>query len=149
MKRFLAGVGLVARHWQELAEAQLKVDIERGETTDFSFIAKLVAEEHDVGNAVLGRLGPEVKQAFKGLGVRLGLSRRFGEWLLNEERYAEYQDGVVKHLGEQMATLLVGPEWQEATDLQKQEMLKGTMGAAKGLALNGVLTNALQKEKEQ
>jgi len=139
---------LVARHWKELAEEQLKVDVERGETTDFNFIARLVTEEHDVGDAVLGRQKPEVRQTFKALGVRLGLSRRFGEWLMNDERYQAYQDAAAKHLNEQTATLLDNPEWQQATDVEKQMMLKGTVDAAKGLALNEVLTAAIQKEEE-
>lgn len=86
-------IGNVNREWQELKTA---IKYERRATV---FGKQLEQREVKAGQDVLKKLTPSMRRRMKGYQVPIGrLSRRLGDWRLNEERYERYQSLIAENI---------------------------------------------------
>lgn len=83
--------------YKELQQGEEELQLERAKReSDYEYVAKQIVEEKKAGKNVYKMLKPELQQALDSHGIALGLSRRVGDWYMNDDRYKRYQDLTVK-----------------------------------------------------
>ena len=96
---------LTRTHKQMFADLELQAKIEGARRDDYDFVARLIEDEKKAGRKVHKQLQPENQRILKEAGISLGLSRRIGDWEIDDERYEEYQRLTAKLLDEKLSRL--------------------------------------------
>lgn len=133
--------------WEDLANFEqrelerdnaLLVNLKREaeyEKTVFPFLEKMKEQQDIAGMDTEGRLPDHVKKEMARLLVRIGsLSRTWGSWTLNDERYEEYQDYIAEELTKTLGPRIDDERWSRRSDESKRRFIQVMVETAKAKA---------------
>lgn len=66
--------------------------------SDYKYVARLIVEEKKAGREVYKKLNKPMRNALDTYGISLGLSRKVGDWRMNDEKYERYKYLTTKGL---------------------------------------------------
>ncbi len=90
---------------QVFTELRLQAKIEGARRDDYDYVGRLIEDEKKAGKIVYKKLKPENRKILDEAGVSLGLSRKIGDWEINEERYKQYQEITAEILDADLSRL--------------------------------------------
>jgi hypothetical protein len=142
-------------NWENLSEGQQKglmadnpniKEFEtkaKAESSSYDYLPETLKQQDAIGEKVQGSLDPLIKKELRGLSVKVGgLSKSFGQWKLNDERYQQYQDYLTEELNSRLGEIVNDYEWSKMDDTDKQITLNTQIGIAKETARNRVRSEA-------
>jgi hypothetical protein len=133
---------LTRKYSSDLQTFGRKAKVERAETIDYDYVGKLVEDEKKAGRRVAKMLSPEAQANLKELGIALGLSRKSGDWIMNDQRYEEYQSLTAEYLGKRLDMQVNKPNWSKMSDDRKTEIINRLVADAKERARDKIMRKA-------
>ncbi|MDD5328337.1 MAG: hypothetical protein PHY02_11095, partial [Phycisphaerae bacterium] len=118
--------------YQEIRDAEKAVKVENAQReSNYKYIAKTIVEQKKAGKEVYGKLNPAMRSALDRYGISLGLSRRSGDWTMNDERFAKYKQLTTKGLNKINIERIMG---SRLSDDKKEKMVRDMIDIAKEVA---------------
>jgi hypothetical protein len=90
---------------QTLFDLELQANIEGARRDDYDYVGRLIEDEKKAGKKVYKKLKPENRKLLDEAGISLGLSRKIGDWEINDERYEQYQKYTAEILDAKLSKL--------------------------------------------
>ena len=90
---------------QILFELKLQAKKEGVRRDDFDYVGRLIEDEKKAGKKVYKQLKPENQKLLDDAGISLGLSRKLGDWEIDDERYEQYQNVTAEILDAKLSKL--------------------------------------------
>ena len=145
---------ITRKYKNELESLGRSARAERGETIGYEYVGRIVEEEKKAGRNVEKMLSKPVQQTLKELGISIGLSRKVGQWIMNDDRYRKYQDLAAQYLRESLDRQINRPNWASISFERRTEIVNKQIETAKKRARNRVVrlseqTLAPQQVSEQ
>jgi hypothetical protein len=92
-------------HKQEIFELGLQAKKEGARRDDYDYVARLIEDEKKAGKKVYKKLKPENQKLLDDAGISLGLSRKIGDWEIDDTRYEQYQEFTSEILDDKLSRL--------------------------------------------
>lgn len=123
---------------------QMELEVRTGEKK-VPMLESSIREQQKVGKEIQKSLYPEIKSELDKLNFNIGgLSRTFGDWYLNDERYKAYQEFTTERLNEMLSDLFKSNAWLKSADDIKRRLLEKFIGNAKKMARKKVEIESLK-----
>jgi len=135
---------IIRRHKDELGVAERAVKVEGAKGKDYGYVARLLEQNREAGDAVVAELSKGTKAEFKRLGVTVMLDRTVSNYRLNDAQYAEYQEATAQRLKTSLDRMVSSPAWKHYSDDRKEEKLKRKILLAKRAAQREVMRGVKQ-----
>ncbi len=90
---------------QVFFDLELQAKIEGTRRDDYDYVGRLIEDEKKAGKKVYKKLKPENRKLLDSVGISLGLSRKIGDWEINDERYEQYQEFTAEILDAKLSKL--------------------------------------------
>jgi len=123
----------------ELETAEMKRKKEMAGRTDYDFVAEIVKREKEAGQEVQKKLSPEIQKELKTYGIDLGLSRRAGEVVMNDETFIKYQNKAAEILNQKLSMLISREVWPDVSESNKikkiNEIITDSKAKARRIAI--------------
>jgi hypothetical protein len=140
------------KKWDELSDVQqkqirgysptlrqLEAEVSKEKTSNFDYIGETLAEQQKVGKKVQKGLDKDIQTQMESLGVGVGgLSKKMGQWKLNDARYKSYQEKVKEVLNPRLREIMDRPSWSDLSDEQKIKAIRVQVDKSKEIARNQV-----------
>ena len=155
MTKDIAADGAYGVKWDDLTEGQQKTL--RGKIPEIEIWEQKAAveradrseyETYKAGRRVTERLSPDIQTALAESNVILALSRKWGDWKANDERYEQYQDYATEEIARRIGERMREPSWSGLALDQKRRIIMARIEAAKEIARSKVRKNLTQGEKK-
>jgi hypothetical protein len=155
MTKDIAADGAYGLKWDDLTEGQQKTL--RGKIPEIEIWEQKAAveradrseyETYKAGRRVTERLSPDIQTALAESNVILALSRKWGDWKANDERYEQYQDYATEEIARRIGERMREPSWSGLALDQKRRIIMARIEAAKEIARSKVRKNLTQGEKK-
>jgi hypothetical protein len=140
------------KKWDELSDVQqkqirgysptlrqLEAEVSKEKTSNFDYIGETLAEQQKVGKKVQKGLDKDIQTQMESLGVGVGgLSKKLGDWKLNDARYKAYQEKVKEVLNPRLREIMGRPMWSDLSNEQKIKAIRNQIDKSKEIARNKV-----------
>jgi len=114
-----------------------------------SYLNRIVAEQQKAAEYVRGKLAPVIRQEMKRLYIRVpALSRRSGEWTMNDKWYAEYQKLAAQEINKRLKDMVSKPDWTTRPEESRRRIIEAGISAATERARNIIRRRADQEIKK-
>lgn len=135
--------------YKQIRDAEQQIQLERAKQEgDYKYVARMIVEEKKAGKNVYKRLNPVMRSTLDQSGITLGLSRKIGDWQLNDDRYRRYQDLTVKGFNTiNIDKLTKSPNWINAPDEEKEKMIKLIVDTVKEVARKKIVEETYPRKK--
>jgi hypothetical protein len=139
------------KEWDDLSPIQQKVlSVKYQDIGKVEFATKVERQKEPVDKVdlreqvkaekyIYGKLKPELSKALKQYGISLKISRKIGDWYLNDDRYEQYKNSVIKGLNTVAFNKIIQ---SNIPDERKAEIIKFLIDTRKEIARNIVKTQA-------
>lgn len=112
--------------------------------TVFPFLEEIKRDQMAAGLEIEDLLPEPVQKEMERLKVRIGLlPRTFGKWTLNDQRYAQYKNYILKGLEENLSSLITSSEWKDESKEGQTFLIERTIENARKSARLRVRVEAL------
>lgn len=125
-----------------LLEAQTKTDIERTKMKSYDYLSRLVEQEKEAGRKIHDSLSTNARKAIDEVGIDLGLSRKSGDWIMNDKYFETYQKLAQDYLEKGLSRVALQKNWQTLPPDRKKERVSAIIETAKDRARSTVLRQA-------
>ncbi len=127
---------------QIFAEMQLQAKIEGLRRDDYDYVGRLIEDEKKAGRKVYKKLSVTNRKMLDGVGISLGLSRKIGDWEINDERYEQYQSITAELLEVKLSKLAGITGWEDLPNSRKVIKIELAVQIAKDNAKSQVRRKA-------
>jgi hypothetical protein len=129
----------------ELAEAERKVKLDKNVDSNYEYVGKLIEEEKEAGQQVKSMLSPDNQKALDELGIQMGFSKNIGDWVLNDERFGQYQIEAAQVLEERLSRIVEREGYSDYKPERKEDLINSAIESAKEKARAVVKREANRK----
>jgi len=113
------------------------------ERTVFPFLEEMKNEQLAAGDEVAKKLPEAVQNEFARLKIRIGsLPRTWGDWTLNDNRFALYKKYIVEFLNQHLTDKINSSEYQTRSPEQQIRIIDNLISASKNYAKSKVRAQA-------
>ncbi len=127
---------------QVFAEMELQANIEGARRDDYDYVGRLIEDEKKAGKKVYKKLSPTSRKLLDEAGISLGLSRKIGDWEINDERYEQYQKMTAELLEVKLSKLANITGWANLPNSRKIIKIELAVQIAKDKAKSQVRREA-------
>jgi len=98
---------------QTFFDLELQANIEGARRDDYDYVGRLIEDEKKAGKKVYKKLKPENRKLLDGAGISLGLSRKIGDWEIDDARYEQYQKLTAEILDGKLSRISNISGWED------------------------------------
>ncbi len=133
-------------------QAGVQKDIERKDRDSTNFEARMKRRSIEAGNSLIKKLPAAQRMAIEEVGADIQLDPRVGSgdraWMMNEARFADYQDRVLVEIQTRIAEKMNDEEWPSWPRYKRQDKLNTAISLAKGRIERAIMREANAEDEK-